>query len=64
MQIRTYSDFKLLGVGYGEQAEFPKGKYSAVQATNQPDWKAKGKVFIENKSGTSLLLESPDYTKA
>ena len=36
--------------------------YTAIPATNQPDWEARGKVFVQTDDGT-MLLENGDYTK-
>jgi hypothetical protein len=62
IKIKTKNDFKLLGVGYGPQAYFPEGEYVALHATNQPNWEEQGLVFIENETGTSLLLDKDCYT--
>lgn len=62
IKIKTKNDFKLLGVGYGLQAYFPEGEYVAIHAMNQPNWEERGLVFIENVTGTSLLLDKDCYT--
>lgn len=56
--IITNHDFKLLGT----DQTFPQGKYRAIDATNQPNWKERGAVFIVNANGCDLLLERGDYT--
>lgn len=57
MKIKTKSTFKLLGTSQ----VFPMGEYIAIPATNQPDWKKEGKVFIYNENGCDLLLTREDY---
>lgn len=53
-------------LNYGKTHTFHKGRiYNAVDATNQPDWQFRGKVFV-NKAKTpdcSMLLYREDYTK-
>ena len=47
---------------YDKNHIFHKGKtYNAVNATNQPNWKEKGLIFVEKKNGYSFLVEMSDY---
>lgn len=64
MIIQPKEDFRLLGMG----CNFPKldknNHYQARLATNQPDWKEKGKVlvsFFNDSEEPSILLEEGDY---
>jgi hypothetical protein len=60
MKIQMTQTAKLLGTY--PMWTFHKGRrYSAVHATNQPEWKEKGKVFAEKANGESILLEREDY---
>ena len=38
----------------------PSEVYDAVHATNQPDWEAEGKVFVESPGGAPEMLLSRD----
>lgn len=59
MKIRPILSFKLLGTDLSlKQGE----TYSADHATNQPDWEAKGLIFvIADANDNSILLERGDY---
>ena len=53
MKIKPNSDFSLLGTGL----KIKKGNiYNALPATNQPEWREKGKIFVEE-----ILLEKGEY---
>ena len=46
---------------------FHKGRiYSAIPATNQPEWQARGLVFVFRKAApdASMLINSSDYSLA
>ena len=63
MKVKPLNDFKLLGTGI----RLSKNKiYEAINATNQPNWKSRGLIFITNAEGDSseigFLLDSTDYT--
>ena len=60
-KIRMIKTVKLLGTW--PTITFHKGtSYLAYDAINQPDWRAKRKVFVEKGNGESMLLEDGDYT--
>lgn len=69
MKIKTVipaRSFRLLGTDIKLQSGVP---HRAVDATNQPDWKAKGLLFVyENGSDMddcrSILLGREDYRRA
>lgn len=61
MKIITNNDYKLAHLT-GANALFPQGKYTAIIATNQPNYKEEGKVFIQNLYGNDILLTKDDYT--
>lgn len=40
----------------------PAKVYEAVHATNQPDWKEKGKIFVDSPNGApEMLLMEGEY---
>lgn len=56
-----------LGWEFGPSFCFHKGRtYPAFPATNQPEWKERGKVFVHKKATPDkcLLLTMADYTAA
>ena len=58
MKVKLLSTSKLLGT----EIVLHKGRiYKAVIATNQPDYKAAGKIFIVKSNGDSILLQKGDY---
>jgi hypothetical protein len=64
MIIQPKDDFRLLGMGYNLPMLDKTRTYDARPATNQPDWEAKGKIFVSFHSLTeepSILLERGDY---
>ena len=63
MKVIPKRDYKLLGTDIRVTA----GKvYDAVPASNQPDYKEKGKIFITNAendvTGLGFLFETGEYT--
>ena len=41
----------------------PSVTYEAVHATNQPNWKEEGKIFVDGPGGApEMLLVSGEYT--
>jgi len=58
MQIRPKENYKLLGTGI----ELNKERiYYAMHATNLPDWKEKGKIFVQDDRNFGFLLEAGEY---
>ena len=58
--IRLNTALSLAGQ-HTPEARFPACQYIATPATNQPDWKAKGLVFISNRHDWSVLVGKEDY---
>ena len=58
-------DYHLLGTDIKLKAG---QTYQAVDATNQPDWKARGLIFVlldaNDQDGPSMLLERAEYDRA
>lgn len=67
MKIRPLLAFHAVGMPHTLRLN-PSLIYPAIHATNQPDWKAKGKIFVSYdpadtmREGDSILLENGDYT--
>ncbi len=60
MKIRIKQTCKLLP--HSKHSTFHKGRvYSALVATNQPNWKEKGKVFAIKQNGAEILLQRGEY---
>jgi len=60
MRVRPLENYELLGTGI----KLDKTKvYDAVPATNQPDWKAKGLIFVDVRGHFGFLLSRTEYTK-
>lgn len=62
MRVQPLNDFRMLGTGI----HVSKDKvYDAIHATNQPDWKERGLIFIQGAEGDStdlgFLLDKTDY---
>lgn len=58
MKVRPNDNYRLLGT----LVRLDKNKiYEAVKATNQPDYKEKGKIFVVVDPLTSFLLEKGEY---
>ena len=53
MRVRPKMNFKMMGTS--ETLDKTKA-YKAIKATNQPDWKAKGLIFVGN-----FLLSTGEY---
>ena len=65
MIIQPHHDFRQVGMGYNPPTLDRTKTYIAIPATNQPDWKEKGKVFVsfaDDGEDPSILLEADDYT--
>ena len=63
MKIKPKENYKLLGTDIKLSK---RHWYRAIDATNQPEWKEKGKVFAllgGSYSNDSFLLERGEYTK-
>ena len=59
LMVRVNSDFAWIGT---DARVFAGNEYAAQHATNQPDWKEKGKVFIyPDGYDHGFLLEAGDY---
>ena len=63
MRVQPLNDFRMLGT----QIHVSKDKvYDAIHATNQPNWKERGLIFIVGAEGDStdlgFLLDKTDYT--
>ena len=63
MRVQPLNDFRMLGT----QIHVSKDKvYDAINATNQPNWKERGLIFIVGAEGDStdlgFLLDKTDYT--
>jgi len=59
MKIQPKLNYSMSGYG-----QLNKDKiYSAVDATNQPDWKEEGKIFVEANDDLTieLLLKQGEY---
>jgi hypothetical protein len=57
MKIKPIENFRFLGTS----CVLDKRKtYHATRATNQPDWKVRGAIFV-TVQGASLLLERGEY---
>lgn len=64
MKIQPKENYRLAGCDYRLQLDKTK-TYTAAHATNQPDWRARGKVFVSfNNDGEepTIMLEADDYT--
>ncbi|PCI27438.1 hypothetical protein COB55_05830 [Candidatus Wolfebacteria bacterium] len=48
--------------GYPDSQVFSNQEYKATIATNQPDYKLLGQIFISSKNGPELLLNKGEYT--
>ncbi len=60
-KVRMNQTVKLLGTW--PMVTFHKGTtYSAIHATNQPNWRAKELIFVEKRNGESMLVGKGDYT--
>ena len=61
--VIPHRSYKLLGTDIELKAGVP---HIAIDARNQPDWKAKGSVFAfegdDIEGGRAILLHSEDYT--
>jgi hypothetical protein len=58
MKVKLLVTAKLLGT----EIVVHKGRiYKAVIATNQPDYKEAGKIFIVKSNGDSILLKKGEY---
>ena len=62
MRVRPLNDFKMLST----RISVSKDKvYDAIPATNQPDWKERGLIFIQGAEGDTsdigFLLDNTDY---
>lgn len=58
MKVKLLDTAKLLGT----EIVFHKGRtYKAMVATNQPDYKTAGKIFVVKSNGDSILLQKGDY---
>ena len=53
MRVQPKMDYKLLGGGFGLHQHLI---YDAVWATNQPNWKEEGKIFVGE-----ILLKKGEY---
>ena len=53
MRVRPKKDFKMLGTS--DTLDKTRA-YKATKATNQPNWEAKGLIFVDN-----FLLSKDDY---
>ena len=63
MRVQPLNNFRMLGT----QIHVSKDKvYDAIHATNQPNWKERGLIFIVGAEGDStdlgFLLDKTDYT--
>lgn len=59
MKVRPLDDWR--HAGYPPNTALDKTKiYSAIAATNQPNWKEEGKIFIECPNGAPALLVSKE----
>lgn len=64
MKVKPKLAFRLAGIGYNAPRLDPSRVYDAVPAENQPDYEAKGLVFVEPEPGaTSILLDKEDYVR-
>ena len=62
MNIRPNLAYGHMGYPIGTYLETHK-VYKAVRATNQPDWKKQGLVFVDCPNGApELLLRKGEYT--
>ena len=67
--IRPLRAFTQAGRGYGAPSLTAGRLYPATHATNQPDWKAKGKIFVAfngavpDGESDSILLDALDYDR-
>jgi len=64
MRVQPLNDFRMLGT----QIHVSKDKvYDAIHATNQPNWKERGLIFIVGAEGDLIgeplgfLLDKTDY---
>ena len=53
MKVRPKKDFKMMGAS--DTLDKTRA-YKATKATNQPNWEAKGLIFVDN-----FLLSKDDY---
>ena len=58
MVIRPKLSYKLLGTSLKLDST---QVYRAIDATNQPDWEERGKIFVQINNNDSMLLESGEY---
>lgn len=57
-KVKLLSTLKLLGT----EIVFHKGRtYKAMIATNQPNYKEAGKIFVIKTNGESMMLQKGDY---
>ena len=57
--IKPAASYKLTGTSI----KLSKDKtYTACNATNQPDWEEKGKIFVDDDYGFGFMLERGEYT--
>jgi hypothetical protein len=60
MRVRPLENYELLGT----EIKLDKTKvYNAVPATNQPDWKAKGLIFVDDDHHFGFLLSQTEYAE-
>tara|TARA_Y100000310_G_scaffold108467_1_gene106875 strand:- start:274 stop:492 length:219 start_codon:yes stop_codon:yes gene_type:complete len=57
--IKPSANYKLTGTSI----QLSKDQtYSACNATNQPDWKEKGLIFVDDDWGYGFMLKRGEYT--
>ena len=67
--IRPLRDFHHTGAGYNAPRLTAGKLYPAIHATNQPEWKERGKIFVAfdgtvpDGETDSILLAAPDYDR-
>tara|TARA_R110000851_G_scaffold188265_2_gene338307 strand:+ start:445 stop:648 length:204 start_codon:yes stop_codon:yes gene_type:complete len=54
MRVQPKLNYKLVGIGFGLNRHLT---YDAISATNQPNWKEEGKIFVGE-----ILLKKGEYT--